>query len=72
MKLYETIHQHDGITDHSQHTSLSAAKKWMRERPGSKGYITKVYSNGDWEPCGEITLNGSNAIKMSNQTTATY
>ena len=72
MKMYNTIHQHDGITDYSRFTSLTAAKKWMRKRPGSTGYITKIYANGDWEPCGVITLKGSNAVQMSNQTTANY
>ncbi|WP_296864922.1 hypothetical protein [uncultured Methanobrevibacter sp.] len=44
----------------------------MKDRPGSSGHITKVYSNGDWEPCGEIVLKGRNSVQMSTQTTATY
>lgn len=58
--------------------SVAAAKKRMKqllqeghEVSGSK---TKVYSNGDWEPCGEITLTGSNKVFMANtrQTKAGY
>lgn len=50
--------------------TLSGAKKWMKERmkmghevSGSK---TKIYSNGDWIPCGEITLTGSNKTFIAN------
>ena len=50
--------------------TLTEAKKWMRERikqghevSGSK---TKVWSNGDWEPAGEIKLSGSNKVFMAN------
>ena len=50
--------------------SVAAAKKRMKEliKQGHKvsGSKTKVYSNGDWEPCGEITLTGSNAVFMAN------
>lgn len=45
--------------------SLTAAKKAMREH-NAKGTKTKFYSNGDWEPCGEITLSGSNKTFMAN------
>ena len=51
-------------------TSLSVAKKRMRplmaqghEVCGSK---TKVWANGDWEPCGEISLTGSNKTFVAN------
>lgn len=67
----------DHTTNENQtHFTATAAKRWMKERiklghevTGSK---TKVYANGDWEPCGPIVLKGSNAVQMSNQTTATY
>ena len=72
MKTYDTVYSDNGRQERETFSSLTAAKKWMRSRPGSKGYITKVYANGDFEPCGEITLNGRNAVQMSNQTTATY
>ncbi len=73
MKIYNLEHNRgDGFIDTYKTTNLTAAKLWMKRRPGSKGFITKVYANGDWEPCGEIKLKGSNAVQMSNQTTATY
>lgn len=46
--------------------SLSAAKKLMKEHPGSIGDKTKVYSNGEWVPCGPITLKGSNKTFIAN------
>lgn len=52
--------------------SLTEAKAFMKTNPGSTGTITKCYANGDWEPCGEIVLNGRNSVQMCNQTTATY
>lgn len=45
--------------------SLSAAKKAMREN-NAKCWKTKVYSNGDSVPCGEITLKGSNKTFIAN------
>lgn len=38
---------------------VSDAKKYMKQT-GLKGYKTKVYTNGDWEFCGEISLKSSN------------
>lgn len=51
--------------------SVAAAKKEMKRLMAAgfqdvTGSKTKVYSNGDWEPCGEITLTGSNKIFMAN------
>jgi hypothetical protein len=46
--------------------SLSEAKKIMKAHPGSTGDKTKVYSNGDWVPCGPITLKGSNKTFVAN------
>lgn len=46
--------------------SLSGAKKLMKEHPGSVGEKTKVYSNGEWVPCGRITLKGSNKTFIAN------
>lgn len=39
--------------------NLKAAKAEMK-RTGKTGRKVKVYSNGDWIPCGEIKQNGSN------------
>jgi len=38
---------------------VGEAKKEMR-KTGQTGEKVKVYANGDWVPCGEIKLNGSN------------
>ena len=46
--------------------TLTEAKKLMRKHPGATGSKTKVYSNGDWVPCGPITLKGSNATFIAN------
>ena len=45
----------------------------MKEH-NAKGYIYKIYSNGDFENCGEIVLKGSNKtfIANSKQTTKNY
>ena len=57
-------------SEHKTCYTLTEAKKWMRERiklghevSGSK---TKVWANGDWEPCGEISLTGSNKVFVAN------
>ena len=43
--------------------SVKEAKAYMRKihQPGTK---TKVYANGEWIPCGEIKLNGSNRCRI--------
>lgn len=73
MKIYSTYYKkEDGTEEHETFHSLPAAKKWMKERPGSTGSITKVWCNGDWEPCGPILLTGSNAVQMSNEKSPNY
>lgn len=69
MKIYD-VYTKDG--QHEQFFSLREAKKFMKQHEGSRGEITKVWSNGDWEPCGEITLEGSNAVQMSNEKSPNY
>ncbi len=46
--------------------TLTAAKKLMREHPGATGTKTKIWSNGDWENCGEIKLKGCNKTFIAN------
>lgn len=50
--------------------SLTAAKKWMRERVkiGHKvsGSRYKIYSNGDTVNCGKIILTGNNKSYIAN------
>lgn len=49
---------------------LVNAKKRMKELLAEGhnvvGTKTKVYANGEWEPCGEITLKGSNKTFVAN------
>ena len=58
--------------------TLTPAKRWMRERMKQghdvSGSKTKIYSNGDWIPCGAITLTGTNKtfIANSRMTKANY
>ena len=50
--------------------SVSPAKRWMKERMKQghevSGSKTKIYSNGDWVPCGKIRLTGSNKVYVAN------
>lgn len=70
---------YDKTTKESEtYYSLSAAKKAMKElsKQGHEveGCKTRVYSNGDWVNCGEITLSGSNKsfVANSRMTKANY
>jgi hypothetical protein len=71
MKIYSVYNHETGY--HETFHSLSAAKKAMKEH-NAKGSITKVWSNGDWEPIGPIVLKGSNKHFVANtrQTKAGY
>lgn len=60
----------NGIDFDEDFYTLREAKKAMKEH-NAKGWKTKIYSNGDWEPCGEISLTGSNATLMSGATRQT-
>lgn len=62
---------YDETTKESEtYSSLTAAKKWMRERikQGHKvnGQKYKVYSDGDFVNCGSISLTGSNKSFVAN------
>lgn len=46
-----------------EYFKLKDAKQEMK-RTGLSGSKVKVYSNGDWIPCGEIKLNGSNRCRV--------
>lgn len=62
---------YDETTKESQtfHT-LTAAKKWMRERIKQghevRGQKYKVYSDGDFVNCGTISLAGNNKSFVAN------
>ena len=75
MNLNDTIMKQYSVFDKTSNESelfftLTQAKKWMRERMKLghevSGSITKVWSNGDWEPCGEIKLTGTNKTLIVN------
>ena len=68
MRIY-SVSNNEGYSE--QFHSLTAAKKAMKEH-NARGFITKVFSNGDWEPMGEIKLSGSNASKLNTQKTDNY
>ncbi len=62
---------YDETTKESEtYCTLTAAKKWMRERMKQghevSGQKYKVYSNGDFVNCGEINLKGSNKSFVAN------
>lgn len=71
MKIYTVINKEENY--YEEFYRLPEAKKAMKEH-NAKGYITKVYSNGDWENCGEIQLKGTNKTFVANtkQTTKSY
>lgn len=63
MTLYDVINNESGYQE--RFYKLRDAKKAMKEH-NARGYITKVYSNGDWVDCGEIKLSGSNKTFVAN------
>lgn len=63
MKVYTVINRDADYQE--DFFTLPEAKKAMREN-NAKGFITKVWSNGDWEPMGEIKLTGRNKTFAAN------
>jgi GH25 family lysozyme M1 (1,4-beta-N-acetylmuramidase) len=57
------------VTDGKDYTErfykLTDAKRAMKEH-GARGYKTKIYANGDFVDCGEITLKGDNRTWIAN------
>ena len=66
MTIYNVTWEENGKRKHEELYTLNAAKKLMHQHPGATGSKTKVYSNGEWVNCGEITLKGSNATFIAN------
>lgn len=62
MTLY-TVTNDNGY--YEEFFTLTAAKKAMKEFCG-RGFKTKIYSNGDEVPMGEITIKGSNKGFVAN------
>lgn len=71
MKIFTVINRTTGFCE--QFHSLKDAKLAMKKND-AKGFITKVYSNGDWVPMGEIQLFGKNKTFVANsrQTNKSY
>lgn len=71
MKIYSVSNSESGYRE--TFYSISEAKKAMKTN-NAKGYITKVWSNGDWENLGEIKLKGNNKTFVANsrQKTESY
>ena len=63
MKVYTVINRSENYCE--DFYNLTEAKKAMKEH-NAKGYIYKIYANGDFENCGEITLKGSNKTFVAN------
>jgi hypothetical protein len=63
MKQYTVINRETGYNE--TFYSLPAAKAAMKEN-NATGHITKVFSNGDFVPCGEIKSKGSNKTFIAN------
>ena len=53
-------------TFHHLITAKRRMKELMKEGHEVTGSKTKVYSNGEWEPCGSISLTGSNKTFLAN------
>lgn len=56
---------------HDTFYSVADARRKMKEliKAGYEdvvGFKTKVYANGDWVPCGLITLTGNNKTYIAN------
>lgn len=71
MKLYTVANKE--VNYYEEFYNLTSAKKAMKEH-NAKGYIYKIYSNGDMVACGEIKLNSTNKTYIANskQTTKGY
>ena len=63
MKQYTVVNSETGYS--KEFYSLPAAKEAMKAH-NAKGYITKIWANGNWEPGGEIVLKGSNKTFFAN------
>lgn len=63
MKIFTVVNRETGY--HETFHNLPEAKKAMKQH-NAKGFITKVYSNGDWVPMGEIKVAGRNKTFAAN------
>ena len=63
MKVYIVVNREENYNE--EFYNLNSAKAAMKEH-NAKGYIYKIYSNGDFENCGEIKLKGNNKTFIAN------
>jgi len=63
MKYYNVVNSEIGYQE--TFYNLPAAKQAMKNN-NARGYITKVWANGNWEPAGEIKLKGTNKTFFTN------
>lgn len=69
--VYSSKAESDNFEYTKTHHTLSSAKKeikrlWKEGFDDAEGSMTKIYSNGDWEPCGKIAMTGCNKIFIAN------
>lgn len=72
MKIYNVINRETGYSE--EFSSVSAAKRAMKQH-NARGFITWIdRRSGDWEPLGEIELKGNNktALVRNGKLTRSY
>lgn len=63
MKVYLIVNEEENYNE--EFYNLTSAKKAMKEH-NAKGYIYKIYSNGDMVSCGEIAIKSNNKTFIAN------
>ena len=63
MRVYSVVNPIIGYAE--DFYTMKQAKAAMRKYDAD-GFITKIYSNGDSVPCGEIKLKGNNKCFIGN------
>jgi hypothetical protein len=63
MKVYLVVNREENYNE--EFYNLTSAKKAMKEH-NAKGYIYKIYSNGDMVSCGEIAIKSNNKTFVAN------
>ena len=65
MKVYNVINRETGYSE--EFSRVSDAKKAMKKH-NARGFVTWIdRRTGDWEPLGEIELNGNNKTALVNK-----
>ena len=63
MKIYSVKFANGEVEDFY---NLKSAKAAMKQDSNAKGVIYKIFSNGDFECCGNIKLEGNNKTFVAN------